>query len=115
MLGGGCVLHAAGRVDAALTEDDYANPWMATRFVALWMNLMLEESNGDLERAVRAYNRGIADAHDSLGAEYFATVQQRLSRYIWNVDAPPSWDYVWRDAREMVRTASTGTHEGRTQ
>ncbi len=108
-------LHAGGRVDAALTEDDYDNPWMATRFVALWMNMMLEESDGDLERAVRAYNRGIADAHDSLGATYFATVQQRLSRYIWNVDAPPSWDYVWRHAREIVRTASTGAREGRTQ
>mgnify|MGYP001236542910 CR=1 FL=1 len=108
-------LHAGGRVDAALTEDDYDNPWMATRFVALWMNLMLEESDGDLERAVRAYNRGIADAHDSLGAAYFATVQQRLSRYIWNVDAPPSWDYVWRHAREMVRTSPTGAPEWMTQ
>ena len=108
-------LHAGGRVDAALTDGDYDNPWMATRFVALWMNLMLEESDGDLERAVRAYHRGIADAHDSLGTAYFATVQQRLSRYIWNVDAPPSWDYIWRRAREIVRTASTGAHEGRTR
>ena len=70
---------------------------------------------GVVVRPPGAVNRGIADAHDSLGAEYFATVQQRLSRYIWNVDAPPSWDYVWRHAREMVRTASTGTHEGRAQ
>jgi hypothetical protein len=105
-------LHDSGRVDAALTETDYDNPWMATRFVALWMNLMLDESDGDLERAVRAYNRGIADAHDRLGAAYYATVQQRLSRYIWNVDAPPSWDYVWRHARKVVRT---GPQEWRTQ
>jgi hypothetical protein len=96
-------LHVSGHIDAALTEDDYDNPWMATRFVALWMNLMLNESNGDLERAVRAYNRGIADAHDTLGAEYFAAVQRRLTRYIRNVDAPPSWDFVWRRGREMVR------------
>jgi hypothetical protein len=98
-------LHASGRVDATLAEDDYDNPWMATRFVALWMNLMLEESNGDLERAVRAYNRGITDAQDRWGAEYFTTVQRRLSQYIWNVGAPASWDYVWRHAREMVGRA----------
>jgi hypothetical protein len=108
-------LYDLGRVDAALTEHDYDNPWMATRFVALWMNLMLEESDGDLERAVRAYNRGIADAHDRLGTAYFDTVQQRLSRYIWNVDAPPSWDYVWRHSREVVRTSTVGAHEWRTQ
>lgn len=108
-------LHAGGRVDAALTEDDYANPWKATRFVALWMNLMLEESDGDLDRAVRAYNRGLSDSHDRFGAAYLETVQQRLSRYIWNVDAPPAWDYLWRHAREMVRASSTGASEWRTQ
>jgi hypothetical protein len=95
-------LHAAGRVDAVLADDDYDNPWLATRFVAVWMSLMLEESNGDLERAVSAYNRGIVDAQDRFGAAYFATVQQRLSRYIRNVDAPQSWDYVWRHARDIV-------------
>ncbi len=108
-------LHDSGRVDAALTENDYDNPWMATRFVALWMKLMLVESDGDLERAVRAYNRGIADAHDRLGTAYFDTVQQRLSRYIWNIDAPPSWDYVWHHSREVVRTSTAGAHERRTQ
>jgi hypothetical protein len=108
-------LHAGGRIDAALTDDDYDNPWMATRFVALWMTLMLEESDGDLDRAIRAYNRGIVDADDRLGADYFATVQQRLSRYMWNVDAPPSWDYVWRNARELVRTASPVAQRGRAQ
>src|SRR5687768_17390689 len=53
-------LHASGDIDATLSENDYYDPWMATRFVALWMHLMLEESHGDFERAVRAYNRGSA-------------------------------------------------------
>ncbi|MGE3336106.1 MAG: transglycosylase SLT domain-containing protein [Rhodospirillaceae bacterium] len=97
-------LHARGRVDASLAEEDYYNPWRATRFVALWMQLMIEEAKGDLDMAVRAYNRGTAGAGDSLGADYLATVQQRLALYIRNVDAPPSWDYIWRNARELIRT-----------
>jgi Transglycosylase SLT domain len=96
-------LHAIGHVDAALAEDDYYNPWMATRFVAVWMMLMIEESNGDLDMAVRAYNRGTGDAADSLGAEYLAAVQRRLTRYIRNVDASPSWDFIWRRARELIQ------------
>ena len=97
------VLHARDQVDANLSEADYDNPWMATRFVALWMMLMIEESGGDLERAVRAYNRGIGDAGDSLGADYLSAVQRRLTRYIRNTGAPPSWDFTWRRARGLIR------------
>jgi len=98
-------LHAAGHLDAAFSEDDYDNPWMATRFVALWMTLMLDETGGDLDMAVRAYNRGSGDAADRLGAEYLSAVQRRLARFITNVDAPASWDYIWRHSRELAQKA----------
>jgi hypothetical protein len=96
-------LHARGLVDASLSEDDYYDPWRASRFVALWMLLMTEEAGGDLDRAVRAYHRGIGDAGDSFGVDYLSAVQRRLTRYIRNADAPASWDFVWRRARAFIQ------------
>lgn len=100
-------MHKAGLVDVAFTDEDYLNPWMATRFVALWMQLMLNETNGDLDLAVGAYHRGSGAAGDRLGTAYVAMVHRRLSRFIRNQDAPQSWSYLWHRSRAWIRRQPT--------
>ena len=94
-------LYKRGVVDADLTTEDYFNPWSATRFAAIWFTLLLDEAAGNVDLAVRAYNRGLANAFDDRGSAYLEAVQRRLHRFIRNNGAPAAWAHVWHRSRAI--------------
>ncbi len=98
-------LYAAGHSDAVFDEDEYYNPWTATRFVAIWLAHLLGELNGDLDAAVRAYHRGVVRARAGDGAEYLEGVLRRRHVYIRNHSRSPAWAYLMQRDREITRAA----------
>jgi hypothetical protein len=93
--------YADGRVDFRLAESDYFNPWLGTRFTAFWMGSLLDQLDGDLETAVRAYHRGTRRALAGRGVPYARMVADRRQRFIRNGAGSGAWDYLWRRDREI--------------
>jgi hypothetical protein len=93
----------AGKVDIAFEDDDYFNPWKAARFVAVWMSLILDDVDGDLDMAVRAYHRGSVRALRGKGDEYLAAVKRRRQAFMRNTTTSPTWRYLWFRDRTLTR------------
>jgi hypothetical protein len=100
-------LYAEQVVDVYLSDADYFDPWDGTRFVALWVKLLLAEVGGDLEMAVRAYHRGVprALAREEVAESYLERVLQRRRRYVRNQGQSPSWSYLWHRDRDLIGEA----------
>jgi hypothetical protein len=96
-------LYYDGRVDVLLEDEEYFDPWKGTRFVALWMRELLDQVNGDLPTAIRAYHRGLRRALVSgEGDDYLGLVRRRRQRYWRTQGASPAWRHLWERARELV-------------
>jgi hypothetical protein len=88
---------AAGEMPFLLEEEQYYNPWFATRIATLWFNRELRRADGDIELAIRAYHRGMDAALDEKGDVYLAGVLDKRARYILNHGAPGSWALLVRE------------------
>jgi Transglycosylase SLT domain len=91
------VLYVRSLADFGLADDDYFDPWKATRALVFWFKLLLEEAEGDLDLATRAYNVGMARALQGSGALYLAAVERREREYILGPSRSPTW--IWLRAR----------------
>lgn len=87
---------ASGAIDFAPDEEDYFDPWIATRVATVWFARELHRADGDVDMAIRAYHRGIDNAWDEKGDTYLEGVRRRRTRYILNQNAPGSWQFLAR-------------------
>lgn len=92
-------LYRQGLVDFNVADDEYFDPWVASRVATFWFLRMLTESDGDLGLAIRAYHRGIARARQGAGQQYLEAVMSKRVRYIRNTSAAPTWRSVFERAR----------------
>jgi len=109
-------LAGEGRVDFAMQEDDYFDPWKATRVATFWFLRLLGQAHGDLDLAVRAYHRGIVAARRGAGEEYLANVVAKRRTYMRNHGAASAWAFVFARARfadDSLRSADVTTRVAR--
>lgn len=82
---------AKGDLDFVLAEDDYFNPWHATRALVVWFGLELARADGDLDVAVSAYHRGFRQAFDEKGQAYWRNVIRLRRTYFEGWNPSPTW------------------------
>jgi hypothetical protein len=88
-----------GAADFTMDEQDYFNPWTATRVATFWLLRLLGQARGDLNLAIRAYHEGIVAARRGAGEEYLAGVLAKRETYMRNEATPPAWTFVFAAAR----------------
>lgn len=91
----------AGDLDFALSEDDYFNPWHATRALVVWFGLELIRSDGHIDLAVRAYHRGFEAASAGEGHEYLSNVNRLRGLYFAADVESPTWLTLQSWARSL--------------
>jgi hypothetical protein len=95
-------LHDRGLADFTLRDQEYFNPWLASRWLAFWLALTLDEARGDLDLATRAYNVGIGRAGRGWGQEYLAGVERRRRRYFEGPSDSPTWSALSQYRRDQM-------------
>jgi len=90
------VFHVRGDSDFGLAEDDYFDPWKATRALVYWFSLMLDETEGDLDAATRAYHVGGDRARAGAGDTYLAGVERVEAAYARGPAPSPTWTWLRR-------------------
>jgi hypothetical protein len=85
---------AAGLADFLYEDEDYFDPLKASRVLAYWFGLMLDETGGDLDLATAAYNVGSGRAHGGHGTEYLAAVVRIEEKFMGTRTQSPSWSWL---------------------
>lgn len=104
------VLYVRGVSDFGLADDEYLDPWKATRALVYWFSLLLEEVSGDLDLATRAYNVGAEGAREGRGNGYLEGVRRRERDYVRGPGPSPSPS--WRWLRERSPSPCPADEEG---
>lgn len=88
------VLHVRGRSDFGLAEDDYSDPWKATRALVYWFSLILDEVRGDLDRATGGYHVGSRRSRGPRARAYRNEVKRLEEAYVHGPSRSPSWEWL---------------------
>jgi hypothetical protein len=102
-------LRAGGFIDFAPADEmGYTDPWQGSRVLVLWFSIMLDETGGDLDTAIRAYHRGGPLARAGEGGDYFDLVVDRRRRYLRDETASATWAFLRARVRDLPADPEPG-------